>query len=81
MCAMPAATPFSTPSGSIPAPETGPLFDFRYCEVLLFYPGSTGLRADVYNSMPLSTCPQDLWDALDAEQIANDFGNTYQRVP
>ena len=61
------------PGTVLPAPESGPLFDFRYCEVLLFYPGSTGLRADVYNSMPLSTCPQDLWDALDAEQIASDY--------
>jgi uncharacterized protein (DUF1330 family) len=61
------------PGTVLPAPETGPLFDFRYCEVLLFYPASTGQRADVYNSMPLSTCPQDLWDALDAEQIASDY--------
>lgn len=62
------------PGTVLPAPETGPLFNFRYCEVLLFYPGSIGLRADVYNSMPLSTCPQDQWNALDAEQIAGDYG-------
>jgi uncharacterized protein (DUF1330 family) len=61
------------PGTVLPAPETGPLFNFRYCEVLTLYPGSTGLRADVYNSMPLSTCPQNLWDALDAEQIASDY--------
>ncbi len=62
------------PGTVLPAPESGPLFDFRYCEVLLFYPGGgTGLRADVYNSMPLSDCPQNLWDALDAEQIASDY--------
>ncbi|MEP5570049.1 MAG: DUF1330 domain-containing protein [Halioglobus sp.] len=62
------------PGTVLPAPVTGPLFDFRYCEMLLFYPGSTGLRADVYNSMLLNTCPQDLWDALDAEQVAIDYG-------
>ncbi len=61
------------PGTVLPAPKNGPLFDLRYCEVLLFYPTSTGQRADVYNSMPLSTCPQDLWDALDAEQIASDY--------
>jgi uncharacterized protein (DUF1330 family) len=62
------------PGTRLPAPQSGPLFDFRYCEVLLFYVGATGLRADVYNSMLLGNCPQDLWDALDAQQIADDYG-------
>ena len=62
------------PGTVIAAPETGPLYNFRYCEVLLVFPGeATGLRADVYNSMPLSTCPQEQWDALDAEQIRADY--------
>lgn len=61
------------PGTVLAAPATGPLFNFRYCEVLLFYPGAV-LRADVYNSMPLGNCPQDLWDALDAQQIAGDYG-------
>ncbi|NQX88001.1 MAG: DUF1330 domain-containing protein [Halioglobus sp.] len=66
--------PSEVPGTAVPAPATGPLFDFRYCEVLLFYPTEAGLRADVYNSMPLSDCPSDLWDALDADQIASDYG-------
>lgn len=62
------------PGTVLPAPQSGPLFNFRYCEVLLFDSGGgADLRADVYNSMPLSDCPQNLWDALDAEQIASDF--------
>ena len=62
------------PGTVLPAPQSGPLFNFRYCEVLLFdSAGGADLRADVYNSMPLSDCPQNLWDALDAEQIASDF--------
>ncbi|MDG2412356.1 MAG: DUF1330 domain-containing protein [Halioglobus sp.] len=62
------------PGTVLPAPQSGPLFNFRYCEVLLFDSGGGAeLRADVYNSMPLSDCPQNLWDALDAEQIASDF--------
>ena len=62
------------PGTALPAPENGPLFNYRYCEVLLFYPGSPGQRADVYNSMRLSPCPQGPWDMLDADQIASDYG-------
>ena len=47
------------PGTVLPAPQSGPLFKFRYCEVLLFDSGGgADLRADVYNSMPLSDCPQ-----------------------
>lgn len=60
------------PDTVLPAPENGSLFNFRYCEVLLFFDDTANLRADVYNSMP-RTCPQDLWDALDSEQIASDY--------
>lgn len=62
------------PGTVLPAPQNGPLYEYRYCEVLLFYPELEGLRADVFNSIPLSTCPQDLWDALDAEAIASAYG-------
>ena len=61
------------PGTVIAAPQNGPLFNFRYCEVLLVFPGNTCPIADVYNSMPLGTCPQHLWDALDAESIAGDY--------
>ncbi len=62
------------PGTVVPAPENGPLFNYRYCEVLLFHEGDAGLRADVYNSMLLNTCPGELWAALDAEQIASENG-------
>lgn len=45
--------------------------DDRYCEILL---GTADLAAgtvaiDVYNTVGLNDCPQDLWAALDAEAI------------
>lgn len=42
----------------------------RYCEVLLLSEGDGGFRADVYNSLGLTDCPQEEWDALDAGAIA-----------
>ncbi len=45
----------------------------RYGEVLLAY-ADDGIRIDVYNSYVLNECPQDLWDALSAAQIASEFG-------
>ncbi|MEM9255185.1 MAG: DUF1330 domain-containing protein [Pseudomonadota bacterium] len=63
------------PGTAIPAPESGLLFNFRYCEVLLVsQTAAGGLQADVYNSMPLNTCPPELWSNLDAEQIRSDYG-------
>jgi uncharacterized protein (DUF1330 family) len=66
--------PSEVPGTVLPAPETGFLFNYRYCEVLLALPIPDSLRADVYNSIPLSDCPQETWDALDADQIAMDYG-------
>jgi hypothetical protein len=37
--------------------------------------GDGTLVADVYNSLALGDCPQDLWDALDVAQIESDFPN------
>lgn len=62
------------PGTVLPAPQRGPLYNYRYCEVLLFNEIGPVLRADVYNSMLLGTCPQDLWDALDDAQVAADYG-------
>ncbi len=53
--------------------ESGPLFNFRYCEVLLVSTGVDEIIADVYNSMGLNFCPQEQWDALDTDQIAMEF--------
>ena len=57
-----------------PIPLPGPLYSVRYCEILLVAPGDEGLEAQVYNTLGLNACPQEEWDALDAEAIASKFG-------
>jgi hypothetical protein len=44
----------------------------RYCEVLLLHPAPAGLTADVYNSYPMNDCPQSDWEALNAQQLAQE---------
>ncbi|MFK7978319.1 MAG: hypothetical protein AB8C02_19450 [Halioglobus sp.] len=58
---------------SLPTPENGPFYNFRYCEVLLGAFNGERLQADVYNSIGFSDCPQPLWDALDADAIAQSY--------
>lgn len=56
-------------------PESGPQFEFRYCEVLLVNPEAGGrLRADVWNSVVFG-CPQADWEALDSDALASEFGS------
>ena len=48
--------------------------DGRYCEVLVVRMQDDGTPlADVYNSLPFGSCPQELWEALDADVIKQDF--------
>jgi hypothetical protein len=44
----------------------------RYCEVLLLHGAPEGLTADVYNSYPMNRCPESEWEALNAQQIAQE---------
>lgn len=48
------------------------VFGKRYGEVLLLRMGDAGPQATVYNTFPLNDCPAELWDALDAADIATD---------
>ena len=46
----------------------------RYCEVLVIYAQEDGtLLGDVYNSLAFGSCPQEIWDTLDANTIQEDF--------
>jgi hypothetical protein len=45
----------------------------RYGEVLLAF-ADHGLRLEVYNSYLLNECPQELWDGLSIDQIAEETG-------
>jgi hypothetical protein len=50
------------------------VFGKRYGEVLLVTVGESGPQATVYNTFPLNDCPAELWDALNAEVIAERNG-------
>lgn len=59
-----------TSSTSAAAKSATGLRGKRYCEVLLLHPEPAGLTADVYNSYPMNLCPEAQWQALNAQQIA-----------
>lgn len=46
------------------------LHGLRYGEVLLVHPDEGHYRADIWNSMGLNECPQDLFDSIDADAVA-----------
>ena len=46
----------------------------RYCEVLLLTDDEEGFSAAVWNTMGMSECPADQWEALDAAAIAQERG-------
>jgi hypothetical protein len=48
------------------------VFGKRYGEVLLVRTTESGPEATVYNTFPLNDCPEELWDALDAQAIARE---------
>lgn len=53
---------------------TDGVFGKRYGEVLLVRSTPSGAEATVYNTFPLNDCPADLWNALDAQAIAQENG-------
>ncbi|GAB5452218.1 MAG: hypothetical protein Hals2KO_25460 [Halioglobus sp.] len=55
-----------------PAPIPGPLFNLRYCEILLQTSTSENLEASVYNTLGLNDCPQAAWEAIDLDAAAAD---------
>ncbi|MCX2714674.1 hypothetical protein [Mycolicibacterium sp. J2] len=50
------------------------VFGKRYGEILLVTNGEAGPEATVYNTFPLNDCPAELWDRLDAADIAERNG-------
>jgi len=57
-------------SGSSTTAPTSSMRGKRYCEVLLVRPADGKVSAEVYNSFPLSDCPEAKWSQLDAKAIA-----------
>ena len=46
----------------------------RYGEVLAVFARDGAFEAEVYGTQMLNDCPQELWETLDAEAIAEDMG-------
>ena len=52
----------------------------RYGEVLAMFLRDTGLEAEVYGTQMLNDCPQELWETLDADEIAKDMGAVFTKL-
>ena len=57
-----------------PIPVAGPLFDLRYCELLLVNEAGDTAEAQIYTTLGLSDCPQSEWETLDLGSIAAEQG-------
>jgi hypothetical protein len=47
----------------------------RYCEVVPLFRHGLNLTVDVYNTMGFNNCPAELWNRLDARQLAKLYGS------
>lgn len=52
----------------------------RYGEVLAMFLRDTGLEAEVYGTQLLNDCPQELWETLNAEEIAKEMGAVFTKL-
>ena len=52
----------------------------RYGEVLAVFLRDTGLEAEVYGTQMLNDCPQELWETLNADEIAKDMGAVFVKL-
>ena len=52
----------------------------RYGEVLAVYLRDGGLHAEVYGTQMLNDCPQELWETLDADTIAQEMEATMVKL-
>lgn len=52
----------------------------RYGEVLAIYARDGALQAEVYGTQMLNDCPAELWDTLDAADIAADMGAMFVKL-
>lgn len=74
-CASDPVTPPLAQAVSYDAAVNEDVYDVRYCELLVVDRERGGdLLVDVYNTLGLNDCPQEDWDDLDAEALADDLG-------
>lgn len=53
--------------------ERSNLRDARYCEILVVTGRFNDIEAAVYNTIGLNDCPAEQWEALDPEQLEEEF--------
>ncbi len=58
----------------------GPIYDKRYCEVLLASLEGTQVKLDAYNSVECNECPAEQWDTLDMMVLARE-NNALMAIP
>jgi hypothetical protein len=52
----------------------------RYGEILAVFLRDTGLEAEVFGTQMLNDCPQELWESLNADAIAQDMGAVFVKL-
>ncbi|NBU38323.1 MAG: hypothetical protein EBS32_08870 [Actinobacteria bacterium] len=52
----------------------------RYGEVLGIFARNDELEGEVYGTQMINDCPQELWDKLDATEIAKDLGALFVKL-
>ena len=58
-----------------------PLFNARYCEVLVARAApSDGLAIEAYNTVGCNACPEEEWAALDPDALGEDLASVYVRL-
>ncbi len=57
-------------------PNDGPLFNMRYCEILLAQVDSGEIIAEVWGTQSVNLCPNELWEVLDKDLIAEEYNVT-----
>ena len=69
------------PSEAIPAVEQTQfqrppedMRNFRYCEVIPVFKRGSDLYIEVYASIGLNECPEEAWNTLTADAIAEEYG-------
>ena len=48
--------------------------NFRYCEVIPVFKNGSDLYIEVYASIGLNECPEEAWNSLSADAIAEEYG-------
>lgn len=54
--------------------STGDLRGERYCEIIPAFRDGLKMRLEVYNTLGQNDCPAAVWDALDADRLAEQLG-------